>query len=261
MNKYFVIAVFLLFTCHTNIVFAEKLGEFEKKATSESLKSATTVRYKSEDDNEDRSLLGDIFGVFFDAIFDGILTTGKYSFYKAESSFTSEEHPELKPRNNGQRLVPFLRFDALFGNFESAIELQDYMTETGYGAFSFSYRYSRFDEQSPSDQLVLEQSFLNYRMTLGDRTQLDFGFGNYSLKGNKDYSDSAFRLGFAWVGDRHFGMEYNYVFTEGDELKISDQEIALLYSRDYISLKTSYRIIHGGSADLRGPALGLSFHF
>jgi hypothetical protein len=98
-------------------------------------------------------------------------------------------------------------------------------------------------------------------MTLGDRTQLDLGFGRYGLKGDKDYSDSAFRLGFAWIGDSHFGLEYNYVSTGGNRLKIKDHELALLYSLDYISLKTSYRIINGGSENIKGPAVGLSFHF
>jgi len=261
LRKFFVTTVFLVFVFHVNSVFAGKLDEFEEGAASEGSKPTKKVLRQSEEDNTAGSLLGDIFGLLFDAAFDGLSAAGKYSFYKAESSFSPQEHPNLKPRKNGQRLVPFFRLDALFGDLESDIELQDYTAETGYGALSFSYRYSRFVEESPSDKLVLDQYFFNYRMTLGDRTQLDLGFGTYGLKGDQDLSDSAFRLGFAWIGDSHLGVEYNYVFTEGDRLKVNDQELALLYSHDYISLKTSYRIINGGSADLRGPAIGLSFHF
>jgi len=267
MNKFFITTVLLCFVFHTNISSAGKLDDFEEEATSESTStSERRVKRRNEEDNTAgeelaNSIVTSLLGGLLEAAAVGLRTTGGDSLYKAKSSFDDSEHPTLKPRRHGQRLVPFARFDTLFGEFESDLELQDYLVEAGYGAFSATYRYSRFQEKSPSDLLILDQTFINYRMTLGDRTQLDLGLGNYGLKGNQDLSDRAFRFGFSWIGDSRFGVEYNYVFTAGDQVKINDKELALLYSYDYISLKAAYRIINGRSADLRGPSLGLSFHF
>jgi hypothetical protein len=133
LRKYFYITVFILYTCLANNVFAGKLGDFEEEASSESSQNSKRVLRQSDTDNTEGSFLGDIFGALFNVafVFEGMLVGGGSSSYKAESSFSPEEHPTLKPRTNGQRLIPFFRLDALFGDLESDIQLMDYMAETG----------------------------------------------------------------------------------------------------------------------------------
>lgn len=244
-------------------ISAGELEDFEKQATkpkeekkSKSSHGETTYRSKN------RANANDNDSSFFDALF-GILIgqTGSNSHYKAQSTFSEEEHRYLSIRNGGDPDVPFFQLAVSGGDLESDLQLNDYFAELGYGAVSLSYDYTSFTEHDPDSTVRVKTGLINFRMTFVDGVQVDAGLGNMTLEGSRETSDAAFSLRTQIMKKRGLGAEYRFVNTAGKTLNISDHRFNILYNFQYWSLRAGYVYLKSSSSHLQGPVLGISFQY
>ena len=246
---------------------AGSLDDFERSAkdTNDHQHDTKPTREKYDNDDDTPDVMEDFVWEMLKITGTAIVAGGINSYEKA---LHTGEHPidlpltvePLKPKRLGEKHIPFLRLDAAYGDMTNAITLTDFGVELGYGPISAAYQKSRFMESAPKDKLTWSSTFLNYRASILDHLQIDLGYGKFSLDGNDSTSEMGERFGIGWSQQNGMGFEYEIGTTHGDELKIRDQKVDLLYSFDFISLKAGYRHIKAGDEIIEGPFAGFEIH-
>jgi hypothetical protein len=169
-------------------------------------------------------------------------------------------YEELVPRQEGDLLIPFVRMDGAWQFIDSDVSGFDFRGEAGYGAFAVSARHTYYQEDDDSD-LALTQLYGLWRMSLGNRVELDLGLGSYFLDGNDEVSGFAMTLPLTISPNDYFSIELRPAWFELEEVTNGDFEIAVLTGSRYVNFKLGYRWLTTETSTLDGPLAGFSVHW
>lgn len=162
---------------------------------------------------------------------------------------------EVAPRLPGDALLPFARVDLSAQAVESDIEAEDLRVEGGYGPFGVHGDMTRFRESSPEDDLELTRILALYRMSYGSRVEVDVGLGTLTLDGGSTTTRLACSLPFLICPNARWAVEFRPMWSD----RVSDYDLAVLWTRSYVALKAGYRWLDSPGESLDGPYAGLSF--
>jgi len=211
----------------SNQTFAGKLDEFEEKATEEKKKpdqDAETKESDSKDKPSDDGCLGEIVNLYFELLGDALLTYGKVSWTRIHKGFDPDfpSYQGIKYRKPGESLIPFVRFDYGYQNVDSHIDASDYRVEFGYGPLGFQVRKTSYVEDDPDDKLDVNQFHVLYRMSLGNKIEIDLGLGVFEIEGNEKISAFSFTIPVLFQPNEIIGIELRSAWTQISGNSISD---------------------------------------
>lgn len=184
---------------------------------------------------------------------------GLWSFDRVNGTY-EYGYEELVPRQEGELLIPFVRLDGAWQYIDSDISGIDLRGEAGYGAFAVSARHTYYQERESSD-LGLTQLYALWRMSLGNRVELDLGLGSYFLNGNDEVSGFAMTLPLTISPNDYFSIELRPAWFELEEVTNGDFEVAVLMGSRYANFKFGYRWLTTERSTLDGPVVGFSAHW
>lgn len=251
----------------SNQTYAGKLDEFEKKATEEKKRpeqEAETKESESKDktSDDDGCLVG-IVKLYSELLAGAILTYGKASWTRVQKDFDQDHtlYEGLKHRKPGESLIPFVRFDYVYQNVDSNIDASDYRAEFGYGPFGFQVRKTAYVERNPDDKLDINQFHALYRMSIGNKVEIDLGMGVFEIEGNEKNSAFSFTVPVLFQPNEIIGIELRPAWTQISGNGIADYDIALLFGWRYISFRMGYKSLRAPGASLNGPYIGVSLRY
>lgn len=262
-----ILCIFMSFLFISQPAFAGKLDEFEEKATEKKKKpdqEAESKESKSKDRaSEDKGCLEAIADLYFELLADAFLTCGKLSWRRIQKDFDSDLplYEGMRYRKPGESLIPFVRFDYGYQNVESDIDASDYRVEFGYGPLGFQVRKTFYVEDDPNDKLDVTQFHALYRMSLGNRVELDLGLGVFELEGNEKNSGFSFTAPVLFHPNEIIGIELRPAWTVINGNSIAEYDIALLCGWRYIAFRTGYKSLDAPGASLNGPYIGVSLRY
>ncbi len=199
---------------------------------------------------------------FLYLIFAGLGFGGAASWARLDETETQNEaFADLEPRRSGDILIPFARVDLGYQDVDTHIEAYDIRGEAGYGPFAIQARKTLFKEEEPQDELELIQVHALYRMSLGNRLEVDLGMGSMRLKGDADNSGFSFTTPIQFYPIKHLGFEFRPAWSTINNVNIGDYDVALVGSWRFVSVRGGYRRLKAGSQVLDGPQAGLSLHW
>jgi hypothetical protein len=253
-----------LFMSHQ--AFAGKLDEFEEKATQEKKKPSQDEGVKEsepKDKTSDDGCLGGVLKLYAELLAHAVLTSGKASWTRIQNDFDSNlpSYKGIRHRKPGESLIPFVRFDYGYQNVDSDIDASDYRIEFGYGPFGFQVRKTSFVERNPDDKLDFNQLHALYRMSIGNRFELDLGLGVFEIEGNERNSGFSLTVPFLFHPNEIIGVELRPVWTQINGNSIVDFDMALLCGWRYFSVRAGYKSVWTTGASLNGPYIGISLRY
>ena len=186
-------------------------------------------------------------------LFTITLLYGGVSSLQRVSEFDAPD-PDVIPRTLGEPLIPFARMDVAYQAVESDVESLDVRGEVGYGPVGIHLDFTRYWEETPADDLNLIRVLGLYRMSLGPHVEADLGFGVLTVRGDETTSKFLFSLPIAVHPSKYWGMELRPAWAD----RISDYDVAVMLTRDFVSLKGGYRWVRSPNESLNGPYVGLS---
>lgn len=262
-----ILFIFMSFLFISNQTFAGKLDEFEEKATEEKKKpenkAESDVSASKDKRSDDDSCLGGIVNLYFELVADVFMTYGKISWTRIHKDFDPDFplYKGLEYRKPGESLIPFVRFDYGYQNVASDMDASDYRAEFGYGPFGFQVRKTSYVEDDPDDTLDINQFYALYRMSLGNKVEIDLGLGVFQIEGNEKNSAFSFTVPVLIHPNEIIGIELRPGWTEIHGNSIMDYDIALLCGWRYISLRIGYKSLNAPGASLNGPYIGVSLRY
>lgn len=159
-------------------------------------------------------------------------------------------------RDEGDALIPYIRYDFAYQNVSSSISGYDNRIELGYGVVSILADDYHLTDGAYGVSLTVDRYLLQYRVSVDRRSEFDFGVGETDLLG-ANYT----RLGTVSIAAR-FMVADNLML----ELRptwartVQDYEGAAAYARRGWSLKAGYRSMTSPGGTLRGPFIGFSLY-
>lgn len=189
------------------------------------------------------------------AFAQGIGQVGQASLYRANPSLAREH--DVTPRLAGEPLLPMLRLETSMRTVAPDITAVDLRAEIGYGPAAFHYSESRYQETSPKDALVVREYLGLYRMSFTEQFEIDLGYGQLTLDGNRFTTKSVFVTPVLYHDIRHWGLEFRPAWAEN----FADYDLAASYSPRFATLKVGYRWMLGPTTSLSGPYAGLAVQY
>ncbi len=264
--NYFLIVVFLFFSV---FLYAEdKLSSFEssigKSAPVQSSSHHGSNQYHFHGGDFAGNLAGDIFGEIFADVFAWVIIgTGMQSVYRASGNPGLEpESDYLSPRQSGEPLLSFLKWDIAYQTVETDVYSVDNNFEMGWGPLAFKFRLSNYQELDPEDDLEVSQIYGVWRMTFTDQFEMDLAFGSMTFQGRRTNSGSAFSMPVYFYPVKHFGIEFTPVWGNIEETtNITMYDIALVFNMKFMAIKGGYRWFDTETESLDGAFTGISFFY
>lgn len=173
--------------------FAQELGEFED-SFQEAEEEDSIVQEQDDPDEEweDEGLSQVLMKFFARLMWYIFLSAGNYSNERMNPSENFEY--QIKPREKGEPLIPIIRSDSTFGMLSLQMYSLDQRIELGYGALALSGRYTLFFETDEPYRLHLWESYIHYRMSLGNIIEFSPGAGVFGMLANSEYSGLSLSL-------------------------------------------------------------------
>jgi hypothetical protein len=232
-------------------VSAGTLDAFEKDAKPERERERSRRREKRN------SCIDDTLGeIIFQVIGSGMLYGGVASWARVASDDDCYDL-DCIPREMGEPLIPFARFDFSYQDVESDVDANDYRFEGGLGPVGFQFNQTHYKEELSEDSLDLIRLHGLYRMSFGTMVEVDLGLGALTIDGNDRDTRFSLTLPVRIYPYDWLGVEVRPAWADG----VTDWDVALLLSAPYASLKAGYRWVSSPSESLNGPYVGLAVHF
>ena len=232
-------------------VFAGKLDAFEDGARQEQPRDA--CHRKRNGGSRCADTMSDLL---LKGLGLGMLYGGAASWARVDAD-SSAYDMDVVPREAGEPLIPFVRFDVSYHDVESDVDAYDYRVEGGYGPFAIQFNQTHYSEESPDDELDLFRFYGMYRMSFGTRVEVDLGLGALTIDGNDNDTRFSLTLPVRIYPCDWFGVEIRPAWADG----VTDVDVGLLLTKPYASLKAGYRWVSSPSETLNGPYAGLAVHF
>ena len=266
------LSVVLLIACFCGPLMAGTLDDFEEEATKRA--KADTVR-----GYEPTSATSCWSGCMESVIESGVraLFAGGSATLKRVKppeppdtlsvGWAWDEPPEpvdtlrIEPRVPGDVQIPIVCLGLRYQYVESDVSALDGRAEVGYGPLGLAVRYTHYAEESPADELGIVQWHGLYRMSFTEYVEVDIGFGQMTLHGDKRSAGSSVtvpvRIGFDIPVALVFRPTWSWI---GDN-EITDYDVGLLYLWPYASVSLGYRWLECGDSALSGAFVGVSGRF
>lgn len=276
LKKFLPIIFFIFSLSYVGMSHAGALDDFEKDATKPNKKSSKRKSDSKPTNNNNNNHSSDGIPDPFEVIeaFDGL---GKGTFflikvcssswmrlnYDMDSSYKKDVINlfALHPREAGETLIPYFRFDYHYQILESNIYASDYRVVAGYGPLAFMARNTYLREKSPPDKLKIEQAYGVLRMSFTKYVEVGLGFGDYTLAGNNKNSGGSTIIPIAIRFNKNVTLEFLPAWADINDNRINDYDLGILLGSDYWSAKIGYRRIETPNDYLQGPYLGVSFYY
>jgi hypothetical protein len=256
-----VLTLIYLITLLHSTARAGSLESFEKELAkpAESAPSDTKRHHHHQDKSEES-----FFGAFFGEIFVRPLlyvmgSGGSISVARASGDDTVKY--EVKPRQAGEALIPFVRLDSSYQFADSSVTAIDIRGEAGYGPLAVQIRNTNYSERNPADALRLTQVHALYRMSAGDKTEIDLGLGFVDINRHQSLNGLSITLPLLVHPSDFWGIEFRPTWSFINEQMVRDYDLSLMAGWRYASLLAGYRWLATGSASLNGPHIGLAFRW
>lgn len=162
---------------------------------------------------------------------------------------------ELVRRDNGDILIPFLRYDFSRQSISGAIFALDNRVEAGYGPLAMMFeKYAFYDRAST---LTFYRQMLLYRASTSKDFELDLGAGQTVMYGTLRTPLGSFSIPVKLrVAD---AVTIEFIPTWSGT--INDYETALHWGGKFASFKVGYRYLSSPDMNLKGPFAGLALYF
>lgn len=159
-------------------------------------------------------------------------------------------------RNDGEPLIPFVRYDFAYQRASANISAHINRFEGGYGPLALYLEGYTFNERSPDSTLEIQRQMILYRMS-GQRAEIDIGLGKSIIVGRLRTEINALSMRGRFMLDDNLSIDVQPIW--GD--RMNDYELTLLYGRQFGSLKIGYRSLASPGTSLRGPFAGFALYF
>ncbi|MBI9103122.1 MAG: hypothetical protein JEY99_11965 [Spirochaetales bacterium] len=256
----------LMFTCFlfSGPLSAQELDSFEDsflESSEEEEKGGTEDAENEdgyEDDEESEGLAELLLELFVRLTWYAVAYGGSYSNDRVDPPNYSDYY--IRPRRTGEPLIPIFRSDTSFGIIDPELYAADQRFEVGYGAIGFTGRYTLFFETDRISNLHLWETYIHYRMSLGNALEVSPGFGAFGMEGKAEYKGFSLSLPVKMYVPDAFALEaitaFNFYPTE---VVGTDFDISLMLDLGRIYPKAGYRIYGTGTSFLETFYLGCSF--
>jgi hypothetical protein len=175
--------------------FAQELGEFEDSL--QEVEEEDNIAQEQDDsseewDDEDKGFSNVMIKFFARLMWYIFLSAGNYSNERMNPS--DDFGYQVKPREKGEPLIPIIRSDSALGMLSLQMYSLDQRIELGYGALALSGRYTLFFETDDPSRLHLWESYIHYRMSLGNIIEFSPGVGVFGMLASSEYSGLSLSL-------------------------------------------------------------------
>lgn len=175
--------------------FTQELGDFEDSL--QGVEEEENNKAQEQDDPDEEWDDEDGFSAVMMKLFARLmwyifLSAGNYSNERMNPSENFEY--QIRPRENGEPLIPIIRSDSTLGMLSLQMYSLDQRIEFGYGALALSGRYTLFFETDEPSRLHLWESYIHYRMSLGNIIEFSPGVGAFGMLANSEYSGLSLSL-------------------------------------------------------------------
>ena len=246
-----VITILLIFFITFSQLPAQELGAFEDSleggSESEGADEAPDEEEESEEDiwdDDEVTFSGILMELFVRLAWYAVIYGGAYSNDRmsAVSGELNEDDFLVRPRSAGEPLIPLFRSDTSLGILNTELYCADQRFELGYGAVGLSGRYSLFFETDRPAGLHLWETYLHYRMSLGNTLEMSPGFGGFGMTGEGEYNGFSMSFPVKIFVPGLFSAETftAFNFYPNDVLAL-DFDAALLLDLGFIHPKAGYR--------------------
>lgn len=235
-----------------------ELRKFEKsvQAAQKNMPHGEPRPNSSRDSEEDESFGEALFGAFAEGMmevaFAGLAEGGRSSLQRIEPGSESASR-----RDDGEILIPFLRYDYAAQHVSSDISARIHQFEGGFGPVALFLEDYTFSEQQPASTLKIKRHLLLYRMSANHRFELDIGAGQSVVEGWQRTGIGVMSFRGRYKFDQHFSIDFAPTWGDG----MDDYELALHVGRQYGSLKIGYRSLQSPDVSLSGPFAGAALYF
>jgi hypothetical protein len=231
----------------------------QRHSVKKSEKYDTDSSYKDDDnDSIADSFIEELTWGVLKLGYYAVATPGVYSWERVTQPAYPSEGQSATPRVLGERVIPFVRVDVSYSRIASDIYAFSEHAEIGYGPFGFQARAAQYRETDPDASLNIKQHHWLYRMSLGDKVELDLGLGGYELSGVSTNSGGSSMIRLLIYPTERFGIELHPSWATINGNSISDHEMALTYGDRYWSALVGYHWLEGPGSSLNGSFVGFS---
>lgn len=164
-------------------------------------------------------------------------------------------------RQIGEPTLPFFQLEPKYLSVNSDICALDYELELGYGPYALRCRHTSFAEISPRDRMDLTQYLLFLRLSTASSLEYGFGMGSIYLQGNNDHSGFLMYFPVKFYPYESFGFQFKPTMSWINNNLIEDYDLALVFFKQYYSIKLGYRFLRVYAENLDGAYFGLAFHY
>lgn len=159
-------------------------------------------------------------------------------------------------RNDGDVLIPYVRYDFSYHHVSSSISGIDNRIEVGYGVIGILADNYLLNDSAYGTSLSVDRYLLQYRLSINKRGELDMGVGETYLMGANSTQFNTVSLAGRIIVDDHLMFEFRPSWTSA----IQDYEGAVAYTGSGWSLKSGYRSMTSPGGTLQGPFIGFALH-
>jgi len=268
------------------MALAGTLGDFEKDATG--TRRSTDQSGKKKEESDAKAGAGSsrpegshcLFGDFLDIMLSDdesagpsrpasagpssclLSDGGAESWSRVESMGMPDAGGKgVRPRREGEALIPVLRIDVTYQNAGSDITAWDYRFEAGYGPVGFQMRRTVYDENAPAASLEVFEYHALYRMSAGSKLEVDLGVGAMILNGLQSNNGYSVTVPILYHPTDFYGLEFRPVWSSINENDIQDFDLAVLFGWRYASVKAGYRWLRSPHQSLDGPEIGIALRW
>jgi hypothetical protein len=160
-------------------------------------------------------------------------------------------------RNDGDLLIPFVRYDFAHQIISGNIFANNHRLEAGYGPFAVLYEDYIFHEQAPGNTLTINRQMLVYRMSANKTIEVDFGLGQTILYGSQRTPLDTVTIPVRIIVSEGVALELRPTWAN----TMDDYELALHWKYQFGSLKIGYRSLISSGEALNGPFAGFSLYY
>ena len=199
-----------------------------------------------------------LFELFEQMFAQGFVYGGNTSWVRVGADLGEAADFDVKSRELGDVLIPFLRADATYQALRSDVAAFDVAADAGYGPFAVRFDQTRYWEDDPRDTLDLTRVYGLYRMSFGPAVEIDLGLGALTISGDEGSNDRfSFTTPILVHPNRYVGVEFRPAWAAN----VEDYDLALMAGPGFVSVKAGYRWVRSPHESLDGPYVGISVHF